>query len=324
MFKCPVCNEELNNFKCANINHKIPFENGIYYFTSRDNLNLKEEDKYIGYNMINLDFDPTLIYCPDRFSDNFGVFGASAEKLVKSFQKEIKVLDLGCGLGTATIPLAESGAKTIGVDISEAMLITATKRLKKEYDNLYFCKMNAYDLKIKDNSIDVVVENAMIHLVSNPEKVYKEIKRVLKKDGALVRFMTKGISISESKNQKSKKVYDTFKDILNYYKSVIDSFGYEPVDFNNNYFLLEEKHFIKTETVITNYVEEFNEFMKFRMHRLKHKAFSFLQNIPDEIHLKAFDLTNEYASNKYGSDYINFKNYAKYQATYDVYERLSK
>lgn len=323
MFKCPVCDKTMKNFKCSNIEHKVPFENGIYYFTSDENLNLRDQKKHIGYNMINLDFDPTLIYWPSRFSDNFGVFGASAKKLVKSFKKDITVLDLGSGLGTATIPLAQEGAETIGVDISEEMLITATKRLKKEYDNLYFCKMNAYDLKIEDNSIDIVVENAMIHLVSEPEKVYKEIKRVLKKDGLLVRFMTSGVSLSELEKTKSKKVYAAFKDILNYYESILASFGYEPINFNNNYFLLEEKHFTKTKTVKTGYIEEFNEFMKFRMHRLKHKAFSFLQNVPDEIHEKVFNITNKYASGKYGQDYINMKNYSKYEATYDVYKPIN-
>lgn len=324
LFKCPICNKELNNFKCSDIEHKIPYKNGVYYFTFEDNLNLKEEDKYIGYNEINLDFDPVLIYWPDRFSDNFGVFGASATKLIKSLNKDITVLDLGCGLGTATIPLAEAGATTIGVDISEAMLITATKRLKKDYRNLYFCKMNAYDLKIKDSSIDIVVENAMIHLVSNPEKVYKEIKRVLKKEGVLVRFMTLSLPLSEFEKVESKKVYDAFKDILNYYKAVIKDFGYEPVNLNNNYFLLEEKHFKKIEVVKTDYKEEFNEFMKFRMHRLKHKAFSFLQNLSNEMHQKAFDITNQYAIKKYGKDYINMKNYAKYQATYDVYKPVNE
>lgn len=54
---------------------------------------------------------------------------------------------------------ARAGAITIGVDISEAMLKYAYQRCKEKLPNLYLCKMNAYDLKIQDGVIDVVVEN---------------------------------------------------------------------------------------------------------------------------------------------------------------------
>lgn len=44
----------------------------------------------------------------------------------------------------------------------------------------------------------------------------------------------------------------------------------------------EENH------IVLDYKEEFTEFMKFRIHRLEHKAHSFLQHIPDDIHQKAW------------------------------------
>jgi ubiquinone/menaquinone biosynthesis C-methylase UbiE len=320
MFKCPRCRERLTDTRCEKCDYEIPYHNGVYYFTDDFNLNLNDEQKYIGYDEINLDFEPPLIYWPDRWRDNFGVYGASAKKLVENMGTDITILDLGCGLGTATIPLAQTGAKVIGIDISEVMLLNAKKRLKQKYDNLYFCKMNAYDLMISDHSVDVVVENAMIHLVNDPAKIYEEIKRVLKPDGLLVRFMTITIPVSEEQTLESRKVYDAFKDISNYYQNTLKDMGYSPIEFNNKSYEIEPYYFEKVETVKTDYEEEFNEFMKFRIHRLEHKAFSPFQNIPDEVHKQVWNKTNDYAISKYGSDYKNMRNYSKYMASYDVYK----
>lgn len=319
MFNCPKCHENVINTKCDECNYEIPYHNGVYYFTSDYNLNLYDEQKYIGYDEINLDFEPPLIYWPDRWRDNFGVYGASAKKLVEDMGINITILDLGCGLGTATIPLAQLGAKVIGIDISEAMLINANKRLKQKYGNLYFCKMNAYELMIADHSVDVVVENAMIHLVNDPIKIYEEIKRILKPDGILVRFTTITIPVTEEKRLKSRKVYDAYKDISNYYRDTLKDMGYSPIEFNNKSYEIEPNYFEKVKTVKTDYEEEFNEFMKFRIHRLEHKAYSAFQNISDKVHQQVWDKTNHYAISKYGSDYRNMRNYSKYIASYDVF-----
>lgn len=195
------------------------------------------------------------------------------------------MFDLGCGLGTATIPLAQMGAKVIGVDISEVMLNIANRRIKERFDNLYFCRMNAYDLMIQDHSIDVVIENAMLHLVDEPIKVYEEIKRVLKPNGILVRFNAMGIQVLEVERIESKKVYDTYNDISNFYYNTLKELGYSLLYFDNKYYEIEPRYFKKQEVVETDYEEEFNEFMKFRIHRLEHKAYSDLKNIPDEVHM---------------------------------------
>ena len=50
--------------------------------------------------------------------------------LAEKFGKDIVVLDLGAGLGTASIPLAKNGIETIAIDISNVMLSTAAKRAK--------------------------------------------------------------------------------------------------------------------------------------------------------------------------------------------------
>lgn len=179
MFKCPKCGSKITNFKCEKCAYEIPIYNGVKYFCDEENINVNDEGyKYIGYDDINIHFSPSIIYWG---LDHYGIYGASAEDIVKRYGKGIVVLDLGCGLGQATIPFAKAGAIAIGADISEKMLEFAYQRSNGKYDHLHLCKMNAYNLNLEDQSVDVVVENAMIHLVDNPEQVYKEIYRVLKK-----------------------------------------------------------------------------------------------------------------------------------------------
>ncbi len=58
------------------------------------------------------------------------------------------ILDLGCGTGTMTQLLAEKGYETIGVDLSEDMLITAKEKAhKSNLDILYLCQdMTCFEL----------------------------------------------------------------------------------------------------------------------------------------------------------------------------------
>lgn len=79
------------------------------------------------------------------------------------------------------------------------MLNTIEKRAKGRYTNLVLAQMNAYDIMLPDNSIDIVVENAMLHLVDNPESVLKEIVRVLKPSGRLIRYRSPGMLLQQRK-----------------------------------------------------------------------------------------------------------------------------
>lgn len=47
-------------------------------------------------------------------------------------------------------------------------------------------KGDALNIPFDDNSFDLVVCNASFHHYSNPQKVVKEIKRILKNEGVLI------------------------------------------------------------------------------------------------------------------------------------------
>jgi SAM-dependent methyltransferase len=46
--------------------------------------------------------------------------------------------------------------------------------------------MNAIEIPLADESVDTVLANSVLHLISSPEKVVREIYRVLKKGGVFV------------------------------------------------------------------------------------------------------------------------------------------
>lgn len=53
-------------------------------------------------------------------------------------------------------------------------------------ENVKLCRMNALDIPIKDGSVDCVIANSVLHLISKPKKVLDEIYRVLKSGGRFV------------------------------------------------------------------------------------------------------------------------------------------
>lgn len=95
-------------------------------------------------------------------------------------------VDIGCGSGQATYPLARYFDKVIGTDISQVMIDTATNRLTDEFKNkIEFHQSPAETLSfIEDNSIDFVAAAECIHWFDHPA-FFKEISRILKPNGTL-------------------------------------------------------------------------------------------------------------------------------------------
>lgn len=195
-YLCPKCKSETLLPACKVCGYEIPFTNSIYRFCNDASVKLEGDKQYIGYDEIGEDFEPEVTFWDANNTDRYGVYAACSDLIAKKFGTDICVLDLGAGLGSASIPLAKNGIYTIATDISSVMLSTAAKRAKGRYDNLILAQMNAYDLMLPDESVDIVVENAMIHLVDKPELVIKEIARVLKPGGKLIRFGSPGMPLT--------------------------------------------------------------------------------------------------------------------------------
>jgi ubiquinone/menaquinone biosynthesis C-methylase UbiE len=99
-------------------------------------------------------------------------------------------VDLGSGRGTDVLRMAEEvGEKgfAIGVDVSEGMLGKArTNAVKLGITNVNFIQSDLETINLDDNIADLVISNCTLNHISDKQKVWNEVYRILKKGGRFV------------------------------------------------------------------------------------------------------------------------------------------
>ncbi len=94
-------------------------------------------------------------------------------------EQRLEILDVGCGNGLFTVPLAENH-HLCGIDFSEGMIEYAFA------NGLDAKQGSAEELPYEDDSFDAVLSIEMIQCVPNFKKAIEEMARVLKPGGKLV------------------------------------------------------------------------------------------------------------------------------------------
>ena len=102
--------------------------------------------------------------------------------------KNIKILDIGCGPGFFATLLGEKGYKVTGIDVSINMVKEAqikTQNLGIEAD---FKVMDCHNLEFEDEHFDIIICRNVVWTLYDPEKAYKEWERCLKSKGKMLVF----------------------------------------------------------------------------------------------------------------------------------------
>jgi ubiquinone/menaquinone biosynthesis C-methylase UbiE len=109
------------------------------------------------------------------------------------------ILDVGCGTGRFTYPLAERfGARVIGVDPSESMLEVA--RGKGGPGNVEFRRAPAERLPLEDAVADMIFMSMVLHHLPDQAASARECRRVLRRGGRLcVRNCTRDTTYPQSR-----------------------------------------------------------------------------------------------------------------------------
>ncbi len=101
-------------------------------------------------------------------------------------QKEYgKILELGCGNGNFTQSLVNQSNTILATDISKGMLAVAEQRLSA-FDNVSVGQADCYNTGLEAGAYDTVFMANLIHVVAEPDKLIKEVRRLLKADGRLI------------------------------------------------------------------------------------------------------------------------------------------
>ena len=124
-----------------------------------------------------------------------GDFGAIAREIgapeAESFVTRMglepgaRVLDIACGTGNVTIPLARRGAMVTGLDMMPHLLEEARARAAREGLRIRFDEGFAETLPYPDGSFDVLVSMFGIMFSPLPATVASEMARVLRPGGRL-------------------------------------------------------------------------------------------------------------------------------------------
>ncbi|ABW19543.1 class I SAM-dependent DNA methyltransferase [Alkaliphilus oremlandii] len=131
-------------------------------------------------------------YIYDRLMEDvdYGAWANYVEELMTNDnRKPKKILELACGTGNITIPLANKGYRLTGVDISEDMLMVAKNKAIDSNQNVLFIQQDMVELEFDEKFDCVLAMCDGINYITEEidlDKVFHNVYEVLEKDGLFI------------------------------------------------------------------------------------------------------------------------------------------
>jgi 2-polyprenyl-6-hydroxyphenyl methylase/3-demethylubiquinone-9 3-methyltransferase len=97
----------------------------------------------------------------------------------------LKILDVGCGGGILTEPLARQGAKVTGIDAGAANIAAAKTHAKKMELKIDYRATTAEDLAASGAQFDIVTALEIVEHVTDPAEFLKDCARMVKPGGVM-------------------------------------------------------------------------------------------------------------------------------------------
>ncbi|WP_078545516.1 class I SAM-dependent DNA methyltransferase [Litchfieldia alkalitelluris] len=108
-------------------------------------------------------------------------------QMKKYSNREMKtILDLACGTGEISVPLAEHGYEVVGIDLSDDMLAVANAKAQAANQNITFLQQDMSELQgLGTFDMIVIFCDSLNYLPSSEDviKTFKHIHTYLKEDG---------------------------------------------------------------------------------------------------------------------------------------------
>ena len=126
-----------------------------------------------------------------------------------NYDKNCKILDIGCGTGRHDIELVKRGYNVTGIDLSESMLAKAREKAQKAAVNLNLQQADARKLNFKDEfDLVIMLCEGAFSLMETDEmnfEILKNAAKALKENGKLIFTTLNGLY----------PLYHSVKDFIN-------------------------------------------------------------------------------------------------------------
>jgi len=208
-----------------------------------DNISKEQVSSIIGYTSTDLKSIP---------EESILGLGCGAPLNFAEIKRGETLVDLGSGAGIDIFlasKLVGNEGKVTGIDLTDEMLEKARKAaIKNNYKNVEFRKGDIEEkIPIEDNSVDLVISNCVINLTSNKTNTFKEVYRILKKEGKGRMIIsdlitTKEISKDDINTNNWCSCIDGALTKENYLKSIRDA-GFQNIKILNEKIYMDESHF---------------------------------------------------------------------------------
>jgi len=125
-------------------------------------------------------FNPIRIeYITEKIKQEFNLVNRN-----NNFLKDLKVLDIGCGGGLISEPLARLGGEVTGIDASEKNIKVAKLHSKKNNLNINYLNKSPEQLN-NSEKFDIILNLEVVEHVENVDLYIKSCSNLLKKNGIM-------------------------------------------------------------------------------------------------------------------------------------------
>ena len=125
-------------------------------------------------------FNPIRIeYITEKIKQEFNLINRN-----NNFLKDLKILDIGCGGGLISEPLARLGGEVTGIDASEKNIKVAKLHSKKNNLNINYLNKSPEQLNYSEK-FDIVLNLEVVEHVENVDLYIKSCSNLLKKNGIM-------------------------------------------------------------------------------------------------------------------------------------------
>ena len=308
MFVCLRCGQSTGLPTCERCGYGFEMVDGVYQLTADPSANLSGNGvRYIGYDAIGEYYHGrgwTDAPCdPVEMADG---------RMIADLTERGVVLDLGSGGGNHAVPAALCGCTVVAGDIAQVLLKLLLRKAAANgvpSDRLLPCRMNALSVPMSDASIDGVLLNSVLHLISEPERVLSQVHRVLKPGGKLIMLVhSEGIRPEEEPALEAQnRLYgDRQADLYRRYWVILDGMGVKPTPRRQDFDQIGAckvafaSHAQSTAELPARQVVKLSDYFLYRMGG---KGYSEQQGVPDPLHQQAFSRVLDEFREKYGPDF---------------------